>query len=49
MGMAGFGRDAAIQRLADLGHHHQIVDAPRAYGSEQLFPSGRETRAPPPK
>ena len=26
VGMAGFGRDPAVQRLADLGDHHQVVD-----------------------
>ena len=26
MGMSGFGRNPAVQRLADLRNHHQVVD-----------------------
>jgi hypothetical protein len=40
--MAGRGRDTAVERLANLADHDQIVDAARAERSEQSFPRRRQ-------
>ena len=42
--VAGFGRNPAIERLADLADDHQVVDRPVPQRPEQLLP-GRRQRA----
>ena len=36
--MSGFGRDAAVQRLADLADHHEFVDPAMPQRAEQVLP-----------
>ena len=38
VGMSGFGRNPAVQRLADLRDHHQFIDPPVPQRPEQLLP-----------
>ena len=47
--MSGFGRDPAVQRLADLADHDQIVDPPVPQRPEQLLPRRRQRAGQRPK
>ena len=47
--MAGFGRDPAVQRLADLADRHQFVDPAVPQRAEQLLPRRRQRRTSAPE
>ena len=42
MGMAAFGGDPAVERLADLADHHQVVDRSGPQRAEQIVPRCRQ-------
>ena len=49
VGMSGFGRDPAVQRLADLADHDQFIDPAMPQRPEQLLPRRRQREGQRPK